>query len=79
MFALDAARVPVGPYVLSGQYTTSSFLRARGLRAFGVSPFTVSFFDASTIHHANERIGVAFFVEGVERMRRILLEFATAP
>ncbi len=79
VFALDAARVPVGPYVLSGQYTTSSFLRARGLRAFGVSPFTVGIFDASTIHHANERIGIAFFVEGVERMRRIVLEFATAP
>ena len=79
VFALDPARAPVGPYVLSGQYTSSSFLRTHGLRAYGVSPFAVSIFDASTIHHPNERIGVAFFVEGVDRMRRILLEFATAP
>jgi acetylornithine deacetylase/succinyl-diaminopimelate desuccinylase-like protein len=79
VFALDPAHAPVGPYVLSGQYTSSSYLRARGLRAFGVSPFAVNFFDASTIHRPNERIVVAFFVEGVERMRRILREFATAP
>lgn len=79
VFALDAAHAPVGPYVLSGQYTSSSFLRARGLRAFGVSPFAVNFFDASTIHHANEKIRIPFFLEGVERMKRILLEFATAP
>ncbi len=78
-FALDPAHAPVGPYVLSGQYTSSSFLRARGLRAYGVSPFAANFFDASTIHRPNERIGLRYFVEGVERMRRILLEFATAP
>ncbi len=79
VFALDPAHAPVGPYVLSGQFTTSSFLRAHGLRAYGVSPFAVSFYDASTIHRLNERISLPFFVEGVERMKRILLEFATAP
>ncbi|MGA7991811.1 MAG: M20/M25/M40 family metallo-hydrolase, partial [Thermoanaerobaculia bacterium] len=79
VLTLDEAHAPVGPYVLSGQYTSSSFLRAHSLRAFGVSPFAVSFFDASTIHRPNEQIIVPFFVEGVERMRRILLEFATAP
>ena len=77
--SLDPAHAPVGPYVLSGQYTSSSYLRARGLRAYGLSPFAVNIFDAATIHHANERIGLWYFVEGVERMKRILLEFATAP
>ncbi len=79
VFALDAAHAPVGPYVLSGQYTSSSFLRARGLRAYGVSPFAVNYFDAASIHHANERISLPFYLEGVERMRRIVFEFATAP
>ena len=79
VFGLDPAHVPVGPYVLSGQYTSSSYLRAHGLRAYGVSPFAVSYFDATTIHRANERIMVAFYLEGLERMRRILFEFATAP
>ncbi len=78
-FGLDPAHVPVGPYVLSGQYTSSSFLRPRGLRAYGVSPFAVGYFEATSIHHANERIVAAFFLEGLERMRRILFEFATAP
>jgi acetylornithine deacetylase/succinyl-diaminopimelate desuccinylase-like protein len=76
---LDPVHAPVGPYVLAGQYTTSSFLRAHGLRAYGVSPFAVSIYEASTIHHEDERIMVAAFMEGIGRMKRILLEFATAP
>ena len=70
VFSLDAEHAPVGPYILSGQYTSSSGIRARGLRAYGVSPFAVNFYDALTIHHANERISLPFFVEGIERMRR---------
>jgi len=79
VLALDPSHAPVGPYVLSGQYTSSSFLRARGLRAYGISPFAVNYFDAASIHHANERISLPFYLEGVERMRRIVFEFATAP
>ena len=79
VYSLDPEGAPVGPYILSGQYTSSAGLRARGLRAYGVSPFAVSIYDASTIHHANERISLPFFVDGIERTRRILLEFATAP
>jgi acetylornithine deacetylase/succinyl-diaminopimelate desuccinylase-like protein len=79
VYSLDPEGAPVGPYILSGQYTSSAGLRARGLRAYGVSPFAVTIYDASTIHHVNERISLPFFVDGIERMRRILLEFATAP
>jgi hypothetical protein len=79
VFSLDAEGAPVGPYVLSGQYTSSQAIRARGLRAYGVSPFAVSIYDALTIHHENERISLPFFIDGIERMRRILFEFATAP
>jgi acetylornithine deacetylase/succinyl-diaminopimelate desuccinylase-like protein len=78
-FALDPERAPVGPYVLSGQYTSSASIRARGLRAYGVSPFAVSIYDATTIHNVNERISLPFFVEGIERMKRVLFEFATTP
>ena len=79
VFSLNAEGAPVGPYILSGQYTSSEGIRARGLRAYGVSPFAVSIYDALTIHHENERISLPFFVDGIERMRRILFEFATAP
>jgi acetylornithine deacetylase/succinyl-diaminopimelate desuccinylase-like protein len=79
VFSLDAENAPVGPYILSGQYTSSAAIRARGLRAYGVSPFAVNFYDARSIHHGNERISLPFFVEGIERMKRVLFEFATAP
>jgi acetylornithine deacetylase/succinyl-diaminopimelate desuccinylase-like protein len=79
VFGLDPEGAPVGPYILSGQFTSAAAIRARGLRAYGVSPFAVNIFEASTIHHTNERISLPFFVEGIDRMRRILLEFATAP
>jgi acetylornithine deacetylase/succinyl-diaminopimelate desuccinylase-like protein len=79
VFGLDPEGALVGPYILNGQYTSSAGLRARGLRAYGVSPFAVSIYDASTIHGANERISLPFFVDGIERTRRILFEFATAP
>ncbi len=79
VFGLDPEGAPVGPYILSGQYTSAAAIRARGVRVYGVSPFAVNIYEASTIHHANERISLPFFVEGVDRMKRILLEFATAP
>jgi len=79
VFSLDPDQAPVGPYILSNQYTSSEGIRARGLRAYGVSPFAVTIYDAQTIHHENERISLPFFIDGIERMRRILLEFATAP
>ena len=79
VFSLDPERAPVGPYILSGQATSAAAVRARGLRAYGMSPFAVNIYEASTIHHANERIPLPLFVEGVDRMKRVLLEFATAP
>jgi len=79
VFALDPEGAPVGPYILSGQYTSASGIRARGLRAYGVSPFAVNIYDAGTIHHANERISLPLYVEGIDRMKRILFEFATGP
>ena len=69
----------VGPYVLSGSYTNSSWFRAHGVRAFGVSPFAVNINDAVTIHGKNERIYLPAYVDGVERTRRVVREYALAP
>jgi len=80
VFSLDPYEsAPVGIYVLNGSFTSSSFLRARGWRVFGVSPFNIGFFEASKIHNANERIGLPAYVEGVERFRRFVAEYALAP
>ena len=69
----------VGTYVLTGSYTNSSYLRLRGLRAFGVSPFAVNIYDARTVDHDNERIFLPAYIDGVERTARIVREYALAP
>lgn len=76
---LDPEKAEVGTYVLTGAYTNSCYVRAHGLRAYGISPFNVNINDASKIHHENERMILPYFVEGVGRMERILREFATRP
>ena len=80
VFGLDEKEpAPVGLYILNGSFTSSSLLRARGWRAFGISLFSVNFNDATKIHASNERISLPHFIEGVERMRRIVFEYALAP
>lgn len=69
----------VGPYVLTGSYTNSSYLRFKGLRAFGVSPFAVNIYDARTVDNENERIHLPAYIDGVERTARIVREYALAP
>jgi acetylornithine deacetylase/succinyl-diaminopimelate desuccinylase-like protein len=76
---LDPLRAEVGIYILSASYTSSSYLRAHGYRSYGVSTFSINVFDASHAHQPNERIHLPFFIEGVERMKRIVREFATSP
>ncbi len=66
----------VGPYVLTGSYTNLSYLRARGIRCYGVSPFAVNLLDAVTIHSKNERIRLPAYLEGVERTKRVVREYA---
>ncbi|MEO6325890.1 MAG: hypothetical protein ABIT01_14985, partial [Thermoanaerobaculia bacterium] len=75
---LDPERAEVGIFILANAYTNSAYVRAKGLRAYGISPFNVNILDAGKIHHANERIILVYFVEGVDRMKRIVREFATS-
>jgi acetylornithine deacetylase/succinyl-diaminopimelate desuccinylase-like protein len=80
VFALDPLEdADVGPYVLTGSYTNSSYLRPRGIRAYGVSPFALNILDAATVHSRNERIYLPAFVDGVERSARVIREYALAP
>jgi acetylornithine deacetylase/succinyl-diaminopimelate desuccinylase-like protein len=80
VLALDPVEdADVGPYVLTGSYTNLAYLRARGIRAFGVSPFAVNVMDAVTIHSKNERIRLPVFLDGVDRTTRIVREYALQP
>jgi acetylornithine deacetylase/succinyl-diaminopimelate desuccinylase-like protein len=81
VLALDPVEhADVGPYVLTGSYTNSSYIRLRGdVRAFGLSPFALNILDAVTVHSHNERIFLPAYIEGVERTARIVREYALAP
>jgi len=81
VLALDPVEhADVGPYVLTGSYTNSSYLRLRGdVRAFGVSPFGLNILDAVTVHSKNERIFLPAYIDGVERTARVVREYALAP
>ncbi len=81
VLALDPVEhADVGPYVLTGSYTNSSYLRLRGdVRAFGTSPFGLNILDAGTVHGKNERIFLPAYIDGVDRTARIVREYALAP
>jgi acetylornithine deacetylase/succinyl-diaminopimelate desuccinylase-like protein len=67
----------VAPIVGAGA-TDSRFFRARGIVAYGVSPFKVNYYDAGTAHGDDERIRSQFFLEGVRLTRRIVAAFCAA-
>jgi acetylornithine deacetylase/succinyl-diaminopimelate desuccinylase-like protein len=54
----------------------SRYFRERGVVAYGIAPFKVNYYDADTVHAADERIRERFFLEGTRLMRRIVASFA---
>ena len=64
----------VGAMVTAGT-TDSRYFRRRGIVAYGFSPFKINYYDGATVHGADERIRVRFFLEGVELMRQIVSDF----
>jgi hypothetical protein len=73
---------PVGPIYLPWTLTDARFLRARGIPAYGFSPFmvltpeVVSWLQGD---HANERIALNGFVEGVAIYGDLLERLAMRP
>jgi len=76
-FRAAAPGSAVAPVVSPGT-TDSRFFRARGIAAYGIAPFKVNYYDAETVHAANERIRARFFAEGVGLMRTIVRELCEA-
>ncbi|HEY6894927.1 MAG TPA: hypothetical protein VI258_12210, partial [Rhodanobacteraceae bacterium] len=64
----------VAPFVSAGT-SDSRWFRARGIAAYGIAPFKVNYYDADTVHAADERIRAKFFDEGVGLMRKIVDDF----
>lgn len=67
----------VAPLVGAGT-TDSRFFRARGVTAYGVTPFKVNYYDADSVHGTDERIRAKFFSQGVRLMKTIVRDFCAA-
>lgn len=73
---------PVGPVYLPRTLTDARFLRARGVAAYGFSPFMVLTPEVEEWvqgDHVNERIALNGFVEGVEIYSELLERLAARP
>lgn len=67
---------PVVPSLLAG-FTDSRFFRARGIPAYGVSPFALTGAEAGGVHGTDEGIDLPELERGAERMARIVAACAT--
>jgi acetylornithine deacetylase/succinyl-diaminopimelate desuccinylase-like protein len=71
-----AVRAPVVPAFIGGT-TDSRWFRARGIPAYGFSPFAIEPDEARGIHAVDEAISVEELQRGVETMRRVLVALAS--
>lgn len=67
---------PVVPSMLAG-FSDSRFFRARGIPAYGVSPFALTGAEAGGVHGTDEGIDLLELERGAERMARIVAACAT--
>lgn len=61
--------------VVSAGTSDSRYFRQHGMVAYGIAPFKVNYYDADTVHGADERIRAAFFAQGVQLTRTIVRDF----
>lgn len=69
---------PVVPLFISG-ITDSRYFRARGIPAYGLSPFELEGEYTKRVHGPDERIPLAAFARGVETMKRVVRELVAPP
>lgn len=64
--------------VVGAGTSDSRFFRARGITAYGISPFKLNYYDADGVHAVDERIRARFFGEGVRLTKQIVAAFCAA-
>jgi acetylornithine deacetylase/succinyl-diaminopimelate desuccinylase-like protein len=69
-------QVQAGLQVLYRSATDARFLRPRGIICYGLSPYPIDFFQSLSIHSANERIRLDYFMDGVGYMRAVMSAWA---
>lgn len=68
--------VAAGVQILYRSTTDSRFLRPRGITCYGLSPYPVDYYQSLSIHHADERIRLDGFMEGIGFMKATVAEWA---
>jgi acetylornithine deacetylase/succinyl-diaminopimelate desuccinylase-like protein len=70
--------VRAGLQLLYRSATDARFLRPRGIICYGVSAYPVDYFQSLSIHGANERIRLDYFMDGVGYVRNVVKAWAGA-
>jgi acetylornithine deacetylase/succinyl-diaminopimelate desuccinylase-like protein len=65
-----------GPYLGYRSANDARFLRPRGIVAYGLTPFPVSFAQSTTIHGVNENLSIPAFGEGVNFMKNVVTDWS---
>jgi len=74
--ARERYKVQAGVQVLYRSASDARFLRTRGIAAYGISPFPVTYYQSITIHHEDEAITIGAFQEGVKYLRNVVKAWA---
>lgn len=69
--------IPVGPEVLALSTTDARFLRKRGMTCYGLQPFPLDYFQSISVHSANERVRLDWYMSGVRMMKRVVASYAS--
>jgi acetylornithine deacetylase/succinyl-diaminopimelate desuccinylase-like protein len=67
-----------GLQLLYRSASDSRFLRPLGIICYGVSPYPVDYFQSLSIHGADERIRLDYFMDGVGYLRNVVTEWSNA-
>ena len=68
-----------GPLVIPWSASDARYFRARGIPAYGFSPFVILSGDSIRMRSANERLAVPPFVEGVELYVELIRQLVAEP
>lgn len=74
--ARERYKVEAGVQVLYRSTSDARFLRTRGIAAYGVSPYPVTFYQSTAIHNTDESITIGHFQDGVEFLRDVVRAWA---
>lgn len=66
--------VVAGPWVQTRSMSDARFVRARGIPAFGFSPFAIVTSDTLSVGASNEHIGIEAFLDGVDIYQEVLTD-----